>query len=277
MFPPFCPCYILPTELTQFGLPTPDVQGDILNIVQLASALVDVSCGRIDGDGNGSLVYTTYLQRDLLQTRNRNLILAQAKPIVGLTQPTLDTLTQAATGTYMIPGATGQLNCYSTGATANTLSAYGGTMLSGIVGASGRYGYTRQDMSIAYPDLFAFINPLNLVTLFGGPAPWVPIDVTNTDYDSKTGEIWIPAGLQLQRYSEVVIQYNSGYNPLQMPPQVKFVTASIVKNALAKGDATTALMSMSVSKGGIGFSMYNNLIDPTLDAMLQPFRTCRAY
>ena len=281
MFPPatwpsgvgaFAPCYILPSELNQYGLPTADIQGDILNLVQMASVIVDIECGRVDGDGNGSLVYTTYTQRDLLQTRNRNLVMVNAKPIVGLTQSDVNALIVAASGAL---GASG--NFFYTGVLPNTITAYGGSMLSGILGASGRYGYGRQDSSIAYPDLFAFINPLNLVTMFGGPAPWVAIDTSNIDYDPRTGECWIPAGLQLQKYSEIVISYNSGYNPLNMPRAIKFVTASLVKNAMAKGDATTALMSMSVSKGGANFSMGPKLLDATLDAMLQPFRTCRAY
>jgi hypothetical protein len=255
--------------LAQYGLPASGVQADIFSLVQMASVIVDIECGRVDGDGNGSLAYTTYVQRDLLQTRNRNLVLLNAKPIVGLTQQVSDDLTALA--------STGTFNCYQTGFQVNTLNSFGGSMLSGIIGASGRYGYSRQDMSIAYPDLFAFINPLNLVTMFGGPAPWVPIDVTNTDYDPKTGEVWIPAGLQLQKYSEILITYNSGYDPRRIPFSIKFVTSSIVKNALAQGDATTALLSMSVSKGGVAYRMGPKLIDPTLDAMLQPYRTVRAY
>lgn len=273
---PFAPCYVLPTELNQFGLPNPDTTGDILSLVQMASVLVDIECGRVDGDGNGSLAYTTYVQRDLLQTRNRNLVMVQAKPIIGLTQDVSDQLTMAATGVVDIPGFKGEMNPYQSGFQVNTVHAPNG-MLSGLIGASGRYGYTRQDMSVAYPDLFSLINPLNLVTIFGGPAPWVPMDISNTDYDSKTGELWIPAGLQLQRYSEVLLVYNAGYDPRRMPWAIKHVTASIVKNALAKGNATTALMSMSMTKGGVNFTTGPKLLDATLDAMLQPYRTVRAY
>lgn len=266
----FLPCYVLPDELAAYGLPTPDVQGDIMSLVQLASSIIDQECGRIDGDGNGSLVYSTYTQRILLQTRNRNLIMLAMKPIVGLDQPTIAGLMAQASGA----GPDG--NFYYTGALASSGANFAGT-LSGIVGASGRYGYTRQDMSIAYPDLFAFINPLNLVTLFGGPAPWVAIDTTNTDYDPKTGEVWIPAGLQLQRYSEVLMVYTSGYNPNRMPRPIKQVCAALVKNALGKGDGTTGLMSLSMGRGAANATFQAKLVDPTLDAMLQPFRTVRAY
>lgn len=265
---PFIPTYILPNELASFGLPTQDIQGDILNTVQMVSTLIDVECGRIDGDGSGSLVYTTYVQRILLQTRNRNLLMVANKPIVGLPQATIDLLAAS--------GASPSGNYYYTGCMANSLAQPNGT-LSGIIGASGRYGYSRQDMSAAYPDLQALVNPLNLVTLFGGPAPWMPIDVTNTDYDSKTGEVWIPAGLQLQRYNEILIQYNSGYSPFGLPRAIKQVCAALVKNALAKGDGTTGLMSLMVGGGSSNYTMVQKLLDPTMDAMLQPFRNIRAY
>lgn len=267
--PAFTPAYILPTELQNYGLPTQDVQGDIniMSLVTFASSLIDIECGRIDGDGSGSLVYTTYVQRDLLQTRNRNLVMVAAKPMVAVSQSMVDQLAAAAVAS----GA----NYFYTGVQANVATGPNGTPTA-LIGASGRYGYTRQDMSIAYPDLFSFINPLNLLTLFGGPAPWTPIDITQTDYDPKTGELWIPAGLQLQRYSEVILVYNSGYSPWNIPPAIKNVCASIVKRALAS-DGTTGLMNLMVSQAGVNAKFAQKYIDPTLDAMLQPFRTVRAY
>ena len=267
---PFAPCFIFENELTVYGLPTADDQPDIMNLVQLASTIVDTECGRIDDDGNGSLVYTTYVQRILLQARNRNLIQLPMKPIIGLTSNVISDL--SASGAAV----TGALQPYYTGAQVSTFNQPNGA-LSGIVSCSGRYGYIRQDRSVGYPDLQAMINPLNLVTMFGGPAPWVGMDVTNIDYDPKIGEAWLPAGIQLQAYSEIWIVYTSGYDPRRMPPTVKFVTAALVKNALAKGDGTTGLMSMQLGKSGLNYSFYKELLDPTLDSMLTPFKVVRAY
>jgi len=264
---PFTPSYILPTELSKFGLPPESVQSDILTLIQMASSLIDVECGRIDGDGNGSLAYTTYVQRNLLQTRNRNLVTLAMKPVVAVSAATVAELA--------LSGSAADANYYYTGVVANTTFAPWGE-LSGIIGASGRYGYTRQDMSMAYPDLQALINPLNLVTLWGGPAPWVQIDITNTDYDKSTGELWIPAGLQLQRYAEVLIHYNSGYDPRNMPNAIKHVCAALVKNALGKGGGTTGMTSMMVQ--GAGNAQFSErLLDPTLDSYLRPYKTLRAY
>lgn len=265
---PFIPQYLQESELIQFGLPPVIKQPDILNLVQLASVILDEECGRIDGDGNGSLVYTTYTERILFQTRNRNLIQLPMKPMVAIDGPTVANLQAlAATGT----------NTVYTGVQANTLiSGFTGS-LSALISASGRYGYGRQDASVGYPDLFANINPLNLITLFGGPAPFVPIDITQCDYDAKTGELWPPAGLQLQRYSEAILVWNAGFDPLNMPRTIKFVCAAIVKNALAKGDGTTAMMNFQLAKSGANATFYKTLIDPTLDRMLTPFRNVRAY
>lgn len=268
-FAPFAPCYIFETELASYGLPTPDFQADIMNLVGMASTLIDEYCGRIDGDGNGSLVYTTYMQRLLLQTKNRNLVYLPVKPISPVSAQVVADLTAL--------GTSGQWNAYFTGVQANTTIQANTGQLTGLIAASGRYGYTRQDQSIAYPDLWSFINPLNLVTMFGGPAPWVAMDISNADVNTQSGEIWIPAGLQLQRYSEVWVTYNSGYDPRVMPRAVKYACACIVKNALLKGDGTTALLTMSLSRSGANATMLPTLIDPMVDQMLIPFKCVRAY
>jgi hypothetical protein len=265
---PFVPTFIFDTELSTYGLPTADQVPHIMNHVQLASAVIDEHCGRIDGDGNGSLVYTTYQQRILLQTRNRNIIQLPIKPIVPVDAQTATDLSNLA--------ASGNFNYWYTGVLPNTQNQLNGS-LSGIIAASGRYGYTRQDMSVGYSELFSAINPMNLVTVFGGPAPWVSIDITNTDYDPKTGEVWIPAGLQLQRYSEVVFTYNSGFDPRRMPYQVKLATAAVTKNILGKGAGTTGLQSMSLSKSGANAQFYMELVDPNVDRLLTAFKSVRAY
>jgi len=270
MSQPFIPCYVFESELQTFGLPSSVAQPDIMNLVYLASSIIDEACGRLDGDGNGSLVFTTYAQRILMQTRNRNLAFIPITPLAPVSQTVYDDLVSLAS-------ATGVPNYYLTG-NLQVSTQYGpwGT-LSGLIGASGRYGYTRQDMSIAYPDLFAFINPLNLVTMFGGPAPWVPIDITQTDYDFKSGEVWVPAGLQLQRYSEVMFIYTAGFDPRAMPIGVKLACACLVKNAMARGDGTTALTSMRLGRSGANMEFVpGSLIDPTVDNLLTPYRVVRA-
>lgn len=267
---PFQSCYLLPQELQNYDLPTPAAVPSIVTSVQFASAIIDQACGRLDADGIGSLVYTTYTSRILMQSRNRNLLQLPMRPVVAITADVIATLQTAA-------GASGDNtpNYYYTGVIANTVNQYNGS-LSGIISASGRYGYPRNDMSVSGPDFWAQLNPINLLATFGGPAPFVSIDVSNTDYDSKTGDCWIPVGIQMQRYTEIIVIYNSGWNPLAMPMPIKLATAALTKNLISKG-GVTGLNSMNLGKSGTNISMQQALIDPTVDQFLSPFKSIRAY
>jgi hypothetical protein len=260
----FQPQYLLPSDYATYGLPTIANQVDLPSVVAMASLIIDEYCGCIDGDGNGSLVYTTYTEKILVQTNNRNLIYTGQKPIVAIDATTVAALQALATS-----GS----NYTYTGVQANLLSSYSG-VLSGIIAASGRYTYSRQDKNYSYPDQF-LMNPYLATTMFGGPAPWLALDITNLEYSNTTGEIWLPASLQIQRYSEVVLMYNAGFNPLAMPNAVKFACASITKNLLAKGDATTAVLRMSVA-GGANIALGADVVDPILERMLTPYRRVRA-
>jgi len=273
------PMYILPEEFSAYGLPCPkDEKCNAAQLVQFASAFIDEECGRIDGDGSGSLCYSTYVQRVLLQTRNRNLIALAMKPMVSVDQQTVDDLVALAvntSGSDFAGTVYAGTQPYYTGCWANSFNSYNGSP-SAFLGASGRYGYTRQDRSVGYPDLYAMINPLNLVTMWGGPAPWVSVDCTQIEYDPKTGECWIPAGLQLQAYSEIMAVYNSGYDPRRMPYQIKYVVAGLVKNLITRG-GVTGITSMNYGKLGASYQFFQDLLDPVLDRMLTPFRTVRGY
>jgi len=94
-------------------------------------------------------------------------------------------------------------------------------MLSAIISASGRYGYGRRDQQATYPDLNYGANILMVAALFGGPPQWTGIDPTMIDWYDQVGECWVPAGLYLSQYTEVIMTYNAGFNPLKIPNQIK--------------------------------------------------------
>jgi hypothetical protein len=263
----FQPMFVFPSEYAYFGLPGTSDQPDIDNLVQMASSMIDEYCGRTDGDGNGSLVYTTYAERLLFQAPGRNLTLLPLKPVVALSVDTIASLQalDAASGGFYFTGVQPSIYTLANG------------QLSGIIACSGRYGYVRRDMSQTYPDLNALINPQNLISLFGGPPPWIPVDCTNIDYDAKTGEMWVPAGLQLQRYSEVIILYNSGYDPRNMPRLVKSATAALTKNLMAKGSGTTGITAQSLGRAAFSVTLSPDAIDTNIQMMLKSFKTVRAY
>lgn len=262
-FPQFTPCYLLESELSRYGLSSASCQPNIMQMVMTASMLIDEECGRLDNDGNGSLAFTTYAHKTYLSNRNRNLLQSPVKPLVAVSQGQIS----AATGALAsITGGLAGMNPFYTGVQANTQIGFD-QMLSPIVGMSGRYGYPRQDFAVGYPDFFSVLNPLTLVSIFGGPAPWVPIDVGQVSLDKKTGEIWVPAGLQLQSYSELLIVYNTGFDPLNMHPTIKAATAMVVANMLQR--PSTGITSINLKLSGLTTTYTQDLIDPVIKKMLQ--------
>lgn len=257
----FQPRYIDKTELSLFGLPSATLQPDIMALVDGASTLIDEECGRMDGDGNGSLCYTTYSHRILLP-EGRNLFRVFFKPMAAVSTDTWNQL--AASG--------GQ---FFTGFTPNTIFKADGVTLSPILSASGRYGYARRGQSQVYPDLNYGANILQIAAFFGGPPSWTAIDVGFIDFDAQTGECWVPAGLYMSQYSEIVITYNSGFDPRVVPRGLKHATAALVKNMMAMGGGATNLKSLTA--GRVGGAFGDDLIDKTVERWLRPYRTVIAY
>lgn len=263
----FRPCYIFQSELADFGLPDITQQPNIMSLVMGASTLIDDHCGRTDGNGNGSLVYTTYVERLLLQARNRNLLRVMFKPMV-----TVDVTTVA---NLQASGALGTVNNYFTGVTANTIARPDATV-SPLLGCSGRYGYPRRGEAAIYPDLNYGMNMLMVAAYFGGPPNFTAIDVTSIDFETQTGELWLPAGLYLSQYTEIIAVYNSGYDPTDMPGAIKDSCAALVRNLLARGGGTTGVKSMS-GQGTVNVTFTDDLIDPTIQRWLSKFVNVVAY
>lgn len=263
----FQPRYIFPNELQQYGL-TGGACGndDLLNLVDTASTMIDEFCGRTDGDGNGSLVYTTYTERILAQSPGRNFYVIPHRPPVAVTAAqvaTLSGLDIAASGNYYT-GVLPSINTLADG------------RLSAIISASGRYVPTRRDGYGFADEPNSWINPLNTITLFGGPPPWNVIDMINLDYDAQTGELWLSSGLYLARYSEVVVVYNSGYDPTNMPRAIKRACAAIAKNLMAKGAGTTGMTSFTSSKIGVSAEFTEDVFDVNVQRLLASYVTMRA-
>lgn len=262
----FQPRFLDTSEFKAFGLPDATQEPTIVTLVERASTLIDESCGRVDTDGCGSLVYTTYVERILLP-QGRNIFRLAFRPLVAVDDATVASL--AASGSQST-----KPNYYYTGVQPNEQFRVGTTTLSPLISASGRYGYGRRSQQNVYPDLNYAANVLMIASWFGGPPQFTPIDITNCDFDPKTGEVWVPAGLYLSQYTEVAVVYNSGYDPRHMPRAIKHACALIVMNMLSRGGGATGLKSFQAGK--VSAQFVTELIDPTVDAMLQPFRVVSA-
>lgn len=270
----FQPRYILQAELSAFGLPDITQQPDIITLVERASTLIDEYCARTDVDGQGSLVETTYTERLFLPV-GRNIFRVSFRPLI-VVSPT--TVTQySASGSvpnqpnYFYTGC--QPNTLVTQYPTNTLNEPGAATVTPLISASGRYGYARRGQQQVYPDLNYAANILQIASFFGGPPQFTPIDVTMCDFDARTGEIWVPAGLYLSQYTEVLISYNSGFDPLAMPRAIKHATASLVRNLLSRGGGATGLKGFGA--GRIRAEFTEDLIDVNLQNMLAAYRTVR--
>lgn len=263
----FQPRFIAPQELGNFNLPTVQALPTIMNAVEAASKLIDEYCGRTDGDGNGSLVWTTYTERRQLQAPARNIFTVSFKPLRALSATDLANMTavEAASGAGTGTG----YNSYYTGFQINTQIQANTGLLSPLLSASGRYAYARRDSTKSYPDFNLGVNPLQVAGIFGGPPTWNNIDITQVDFDPKTGELWIPVGIYGYQYQEVVISYNSGFDPTNIPRSLKHATAAVVKNFLARGGGTTGLKNLAASRINTMFT--DTLIDDTVDTWLRNY------
>jgi hypothetical protein len=262
----FQPRFIEEEDFGAYGLPNVTQQPDIITIVERASTMIDEWCARTDVDGQGSLVWTTYTERLALPV-GRNICRSSFRPLAAVDLNTVISL--------IASGSNGdEANYYYTGLKPNGYYQVGSNTLSPIVSASGRYGYARRGQQQVYPDLNYAANVLQIASFFGGPPQFTNIDVTSIDFDPRTGELWFPAGLYLSQYTEVVVQYNSGFAPSRMPNAVKHGTASLVRNLLARGGGATGLTSFGAGKIRAEFT--DDLIDQNIQNMLQAYRTVRS-
>lgn len=267
-FKRFRPCYVFEDELGDYGLPDSSEQKNIMSLVYGASTLIDEYCGRTDGDGNGSLVYTTYIERLLLQARNRNILRTSFKPLIAITPDTYNDLILSG------GNVTSKTQPFWTGVQQNTIHRPD-TTLSPLIGASGRYGYPRRGEAAIYPDLNYGMNMLQVAAYFGGPPGFTVIDATGIDFDTQTGELWIPAGLYMSQYTEIVVIYNAGYDPRNMPYAIKDACAGLIRNQLARG-GVTGLRSLA-GQGMVNVTFTEELIDATIAKQLEKFQNVIAY
>jgi len=250
----FQPQYLREDELLAFGLPTVAKQSNIINLVQAASTLIDEHCGRTEDTGFGSLVYSTYTER-LELPEGRNILRLSYKPLIAVPQETVNALA--------VSGAQ-----YYTGVQANTSMRNGS--LTPIISCSGRYGYGRRDNQMKYPDSGYMMNLLQVASYFGGPPQFTVIDETAIDFDPRTGQIWVPAGLYISNYTELDVTYNSGFDPRNMPKSIKHATAAAVKNSLGKGAGATGIRSVS-GAGRVNIVMDPDVLDDNIKILLRNY------
>jgi hypothetical protein len=101
--------------------------------------------------------------------------------------------------------------------------------------------------------------------------------MNNLDYDPQTGEIWVASGMWLERYTETIYIYNSGFDPSNMHFKIKTATSAVVKNMMARGAGTTGMKSFRFGKSGISADFDPDMIDMNIQRILAAFVTTRSY
>lgn len=108
-----------------------------------------------------------------------------------------------------------------------------------IFSIAGSYRYGRRSEQNA--GQFSDTNLLAMMQTFGGPPEWTLVDVTQGDFNSTSGEVWVPSGIFLAYYSDVRIAYVAGFTQDNIPPIIKQVTATAITAGLATQDLVGGL------------------------------------
>ena len=148
-----------------------------------------------------------------------------------------------------------------------------GPLLPGAL-ISGRVRYARprrgEDFALEHSQNGLFLQ--QIATAFGLPGIWSNLDITTVDIYAGPREITLPTtflggGLG---YNEVELTYTAGF--ITVPTQVLAACAQIVQNA----QAIPALNVKSSRLDTLQMQYFSNqLIDPGVDLMLQPYRAER--
>lgn len=111
-----------------------------------------------------------------------------------------------------------------------------------------------------------FVN--DLMTVGGTPKP-ITIPVAEVDVNPKTGRIWIPATIYMQRFAEVTVVYNAGYSVI--PDQVKMAVAQVVPNLIIRPPGSVK----SVKEGNVQATFTDSFIPDESKLLLDQFKRVR--
>lgn len=137
-----------------------------------------------------------------------------------------------------------------------------------IISGTGRYAYPRRgDANASSTDDF---NLLAVYDTFGGPPAWEIFKPESTEFDARTGQIWVPAGIMLAYYTEIRVRYVAGFSAAALPTQIKLACAKLVK---ALGNDPDLGPVKSYRAGDTAVQLFaNTLISGDLVDMLRPYR-----
>lgn len=150
--------------------------------------------------------------------------------------------------------------------------SYGPLLPGALISGRVRYARPRRGEDFALENNRNGLFIQEIATAFGLPGTWTNLDVSTVDLYPGPREVTLPAtflGGSLG-YNEVELTYTAGF--VTAPTQVMAACAQIVKNA----QAIPALNVKSSKLDTLEMQYFSNeLIDPGVDLMLQPYRAER--
>ena len=138
-----------------------------------------------------------------------------------------------------------------------------------LTSGAGRYGYIRRgDISRSPDSLFA------LTANFGGTPVWEPFLPGTAAIDPPTGQVFVPAGFLMNRYTEAKVSYIAGYSVA--PDAIKQAACRIANN-IAQGGFGVPMQSerldgISYSRASSGKLSGGGMIDTVTEDLLRPYR-----
>lgn len=292
--------YIAPGEYTAYGLPA----GTTADQVSTASVYVDAHLKRPEGlvwqaDSTGNpccmLAPAPSLSFSLSApiAPGQNVVASVSGPLGGLqvgdaliadrsTDNTREALSIVSTAPGQITFSK-VLNAHGSGTALDAdlciteqrylpknrpIVVLGRSPIQRIISGTGRYAYPRRgDAGASNTDDF---NLLAVYDTFGGPPAWEVFKPEATEFDARTGQVWVPAGIMLAYYTEIRIRYVAGFSAAAIPTQIKLATAKLVKVLANDPDLGPV---KSYRAGDTAVQLFaNTLISGDLADMLKPYR-----
>lgn len=138
-----------------------------------------------------------------------------------------------------------------------------------MISVLGSYRYGRRSAQNA--GAYADVNLLMMMQTLDGPPQWTPADVTDSDFDPMSGEVWMPANVYNASYSDVRLYYVAGFSQANIPPVIKQATANAITANLATQDMAGGIKMAKANDTALE-RFANTAVDADLRAQIDLYR-----
>ncbi len=135
-----------------------------------------------------------------------------------------------------------------------------------LLAGSGRYGFGRRSDQFSgafQPEMIACLAQ------FGSTPQFIPFDVTQASVNPGTDEIWIPAGLYLDNFTDVRLRYIAGYPT--PPTPVKQACIRLIQAVSDFPELLTSIQTITAGATTIKKAA-GSIMGDDVQAMLAPFQ-----